>query len=64
MNPQTVALILQLIPVAEKLIFEVGGKMIELDTSKLTRKDLLKALEDSNSDNWPDLKFSSTTPAT
>ena len=59
MNPQTVALIMNLIPVAEKLIFEVGGKLIELDTSNLTREDMLKAIEASKSDGWPDLKFSS-----
>ncbi|MGE4406059.1 hypothetical protein [Pseudomonas sp.] len=59
MNQATVALILGLIPVAEKLIFEVGGKLIELNTENLTREDMLQAIEASKSGNWPALKFQS-----
>lgn len=59
MNEATVALILGLLPVAEKLIFEVGGKLIELNTADLTQADLLQALEASKSKNWPALQFAS-----
>lgn len=59
MKQPTVALILGLIPVAEKLIFEVGGRLIELDTRNLTRDDLVQAIEASKSENWPALKFQS-----
>jgi|GEM_PF-2869065 len=60
MNEQTVALILGLLPIAEKLIFEVGGKLIELNTAGLTAEDLAAALEKSKSGSWPELKFHST----
>jgi len=60
MNEQTVALILALLPVAEKLIFEVGGRLIELSTADLTREQLIAALEKSKSQSWPQLEFAST----
>jgi len=63
MNEATVALILGLLPVAEKLIFEVGGKLIELNTADLTREQLIAALEKSKGENWPQLQFSSTKQA-
>lgn len=59
MNEATIALIISLIPVAEKLVFEVGGKLIELDTANVTKEDMLKALEKSKSQNWPVLSFTS-----
>ena len=55
MDPITIQLILALLPVAEKLIFSVGGKLFELDTQGVTREELLRALEASRSDTWPDL---------
>ena len=57
MNPATVQLILSLIPVAEKLIFQVGGQMMELDTANITAEDMVKAIEESKSANWPKLQF-------
>jgi hypothetical protein len=60
MSEQTVALILALLPVAEKLIFEVGDRLIELSTADLTREELLAALENSKAGNWPQLEFAST----
>ena len=57
MNPATVQLILSLIPVAEKLIFQVGGQMMELDTANITAEDMVKAIEESKSSNWPKLQF-------
>ena len=57
MNAQTVSMIISLIPVAEKLIFEVGGKLIELDTSNITSEDMIKAITENKSESWPKLKF-------
>ena len=59
MNSQTVSLILGLIPLAERMIFEVGGKLISLNTKGLTHQDLIAAIEASKSDTWPELKFES-----
>jgi len=57
MNAQ---LVLALIPLADKLIFSIGGKLMELNTSGVTKEELLEALEQSRSANWPDLKFISS----
>jgi len=57
MDPVTIQLILALLPVAEKLIFSVGGKLFELDSQGVTKEELLKALEASRSETWPELKF-------
>ena len=57
MSAATISLILALIPIAEKLIFSVGGKLFELDTTGVTKEELMKALSESRSENWPDLKF-------
>ncbi len=59
MNAQTVQMIISLIPVAEKLIFEVGGRLIELNTENITSEDMIKAIKDNKSGNWPKLNFSS-----
>lgn len=59
MKSQTISMIISLIPIAEKLIFEVGGRLIELDSSNITSADMVKAITDNKSDNWPKLKFSS-----
>ena len=60
MDPVTLQLILTLIPLAEKLVFDIGGKLIELNTSDLTREDMLSMLAASRSSTWPELKFVST----
>ena len=59
MNTQ---LILALIPLADKLIFSIGGKLMELNTESITKEELIAALEESRSANWPELKFISTMP--
>jgi hypothetical protein len=64
LDPATIKLILTLLPLAENLIFNIGGKLIELNTEELTREDMLKALSESRSDNWPDLKFVSAAKPT
>lgn len=57
MPAATIATILSLIPVAERLIFDVGGKLIELNTADISAKDLIQALEGSKSATWPILSF-------
>jgi len=57
MDPATLQLILALIPLADKLIFEVGGKLMELDTKNVTREELIAAIAASKSESWPQLKF-------
>ena len=63
MNEKTVSLIISLLPIAEKLIFEVGGKLIELNVSKVNSEDVVKAIEESKSASWPKLTFSGPKPA-
>ena len=54
----TANMILTLLPIAEKVIFSVGGKLIEMNTEGIKSKDdLIKAIEASKSDKWPVLKF-------
>ena len=62
MSAATVQLILALIPMAENLIFEIGGQILKLNTSELTKDELIKALEGSRYDTWPDLQFISKKP--
>ena len=57
MDPVTMQLILTLLPLAEKLVFSIGGKLYEMNVDSLTKEDMLVALEASRSANWPDLKF-------
>lgn len=58
MNPATVQLIIALLPVAEKLIFSVGGKLIELNTSDLTKtEDIIAAFEAAKTEGFPVLTF-------
>jgi hypothetical protein len=59
MNP-TLQLIIALLPLADKLIFDLGGKLIELSTQNIKPEDIVKMLEDSKSESWPKLKFLST----
>lgn len=58
MNPATIQLILALIPLAEKLVFNIGGALVSLDTSEIkTKEDVIKLLEESKSQSWPELTF-------
>ena len=61
MDAATLQLILTLLPVAEKLAFNIGGKIIEMDTTKIESKEqLLAMLENMKSEPFPELKFIST----
>ncbi|HDH51228.1 MAG TPA: hypothetical protein ENH31_00390 [Nitrospirae bacterium] len=63
MNPQTIQLIFALLPLAEKLVFQIGGKLIELNTADIkSSEELVQMLQESKSHSWPKLKFVSTKP--
>jgi len=64
MNPQTLQLILAFLPLAEKLVFSIGGKMIEVNTADLTDPaEIKKALTAANAEGFPQLKFISSAGA-
>jgi hypothetical protein len=56
----TAEIVIALAPVASRLIIDLGGRLIEINTADLTREDLVAALEKSKGASWPDLKFLST----
>ncbi|MFH1027691.1 MAG: hypothetical protein V1791_06790 [Pseudomonadota bacterium] len=61
MNPATLQLILALLPVATRLIFEVGGKLVEINTSELNDPaKIQEALAAAQSEGFPQLKFVSS----
>ncbi|MRR33170.1 hypothetical protein EG829_00520 [bacterium] len=61
MNETTLRLILALLPVASKLIFEVGGRFIEINTSKLEDPAKIReALEAAKAEGFPELRFVSS----
>ena len=58
MNPATVQLIIALLPLAEKLVFQIGGKLIELNTADLTKsEDIVKAFDLAKAEGFPQLTF-------
>ena len=58
MNPATMQLIIALLPLAEKLVFQIGGKLIELNTADLTKtEDIVKAFETAKTEGFPVLTF-------
>lgn len=58
MNPTTVQLIIALLPLAETLVFKIGGKIVELNTADLTKtEDIIAAFESAKSEGWPKLEF-------
>lgn len=62
MNAATLQLILALLPVAERLVFDVGGKMIEISTADLTDPEQVKrAIEEAGAAGFPQLRFSAAT---
>lgn len=51
-------LIIAMLPIVDKLIFEVGGKLIELNTGSLkTPEEVISALAQARSAGFPQLKF-------
>ena len=63
MEAATLQLILAMLPLAEKLVFTIGEKVIEMDTTKIeSQEQLLAMLEDMKNDPFPELKFISTKP--
>lgn len=64
MNENTVKLILMLLPVATRLIFEVGGKLIEINTAELNDPAKVKeALDAAQAEGFPQLRFASSAEA-
>lgn len=58
MNQATIQLIIALLPLAEKLVFQVGGKLIELNTADLTKsEDIMNAFETAKAEGFPVLTF-------
>lgn len=58
MNPATIRLIIALIPLAEKLVFEIGGKLVTLNTADLTKtEDIVAAFDAAKAEGFPKLTF-------
>lgn len=57
---KTAELIVALAPVASRLIIDLGGRLIAINTADLTREALIEAIEKSKGASWPDLRFVST----
>ncbi|HEX9080236.1 MAG TPA: hypothetical protein VF795_11645 [Desulfuromonadaceae bacterium] len=64
MNQSTVQLIVALLPIAERLVFDIGGKLVEISTKDLTDPaEIEKALEAAKAEGFPQLRFVSAAPA-
>jgi hypothetical protein len=58
MNPATIQLIVALLPLAEKLVFQIGGKLVELNTADLTKtEDIVAAFDAAKKEGFPVLTF-------
>jgi type II secretory pathway component PulC len=58
MNSATIQLIIALLPLAEKLVFQIGGKLVELNTSDLTKsEDIVAAFDMAKKEGFPQLTF-------
>jgi len=58
MNQSTLQLILALLPVAERLVFDVGGKLIQISTADLTDPaEIKRAIEEASAAGFPQLSF-------
>jgi len=58
MNAATMQLILALLPMAENLIFNIGGQMVKIATSDLNSQEAVtKALDDAKAAGFPVLSF-------
>ncbi len=64
MNPATIQLIIALLPLAERLVFDIGGKLVQINTKDLTDPaEIVKALEAAKAEGFPQLTFVSTAGA-
>lgn len=58
MNAATVQLILALLPLAEELVFKLGGELVRINTADIkSAEDIVAAIEASKSQGWPRLEF-------
>lgn len=63
MDPATVQLILIGLTLAEKVVFQVGPKLIEINTKDFNDPaEIIKAFEAAQAEGFPSLKFISTRP--
>lgn len=57
-SDQTVQLIIALLPVAERIVLDLGGKLVEICTKDLTDPAEIRAsLEQARAEGFPELKF-------
>jgi len=57
-SDQTIQLIIALLPVAERIVLDLGGKLVELNTKDLTDPAEIRALlEKARAEGFPELKF-------
>ena len=63
MNAATVQLILALLPVAQRHVFDIGGKLIEISTADMNDPAKIReAFAAANAEGFPQLRF--LTPGT
>ena len=64
MNASTAQLILLGLTLAEKVMFQVGPKLIEINTTDFTDPaEIVRAFDEARAEGFPDLKFISTAEA-
>jgi len=58
MNQATIQLIIALLPLAEKLVFQIGTKIVEINTADLTKtEDVVAAFDAARKEGFPKLTF-------
>lgn len=58
MNQKTIDLIIALLPAATEILFNIGGKIIKLNTENLTDQEtIIKAFDAAKAEGWPVLTF-------
>jgi len=64
-SDQTINLIIALLPVAERIVLDLGGRLVEICTKDLTDPDEIRAsLEQARAEGFPDLKFTGGSEST
>lgn len=63
MSPVTAQLIIALLPIAQRLVFDIGGKLVEINTSDMNDPvKIREAFAAANAEEFPQLRF--LTPVT
>jgi type II secretory pathway component PulC len=64
MDANTAQLIILGLVLAEKVVFQIGGKLVEINTSDMTDPEAIqKALAAARAEGFPELKFVSKAEA-